>query len=715
MPQMANPYLQCFACGQMGHYARECLAVQTARMQQLIVTPVTQDNKVAHNYFGVKFTSNQLQNIDRLGKRAVHGKLKTRRKNKRRRVVTEGPTTPIQVTQEVKPINGEEEEGNKETTNTSEPMKEVGVLGVVGDKDEGGESDNVRRMDKQDYSSVKEREVVVNKLSREERQQFTAAFTTVKIQGRTIRTLADSGASHSAIASSWVKHLNLEQLIRPSDIKLVDAQKEAITIQGEIDIPVEFGKKEFIWTFAVADNLFCPLILGMDVLHKGCLNFNKKRIKIQGETMPVTFNLRELRQFTVIALMNRVIPTQKVVKIKGKVIRDTIPNTNLQSHTYIVNTSGMMVDSVLTKSEIRKDTKGREEECITLLAINPTYNKRQIKRGDILATLEIFREDEMEVLYRDSPKSGSPRSRATSITNRDEEEIYTHPIHPIASIVAIKSRQSPGGEKVRDCISVGGGNNNTICQPESKGGVDGVAFVQPVEVVSEHNKEVSSTTMSIEGVGQLSNCPSIIGLKVPLVVREKVDSTVGGSGQPESKGGPATLDSPRKMWEDWVSDRMEESDVVTSEVSPSDPGTITIDEVAPDQPCVHVSPVQHGNSQQSGVGGTIVHPACCNTIVQDPVPKGMECINSQEMLYKGDQVLMEQLIEERNKGQKTIYKGAEQEIIKEMVKESKCSNEQKRQLAELLTNNKEILVPGLTSEFTGGNAFFQPHQDQVDT
>ena len=82
--------------------------------------------------------------------------------------------------------------------------------------------------------------------------------------------------------------------MKPSKLQLVNAQKESIPVRGEITLPVEFGRRVFQWTFAIVDNLFCPAILGVNVLHKGCINFNKRRVKISGECMPIVFTLREL-------------------------------------------------------------------------------------------------------------------------------------------------------------------------------------------------------------------------------------------------------------------------------------------------------------------------------------------------------------------------------------------------------------------------------------
>jgi len=93
------------------------------------------------------------------------------------------------------------------------------------------------------------------KVSKEIKEQFTAAFTTIRVDNKTICTFADSSAS--VIAFTWVKYLKMEDLIKPSNIWLVNAQKESIPVRSEITLPVEFGRKVFQWTFAVVDSLFC--------------------------------------------------------------------------------------------------------------------------------------------------------------------------------------------------------------------------------------------------------------------------------------------------------------------------------------------------------------------------------------------------------------------------------------------------------------------------
>ena len=73
---------------------------------------------------------------------------------------------------------------------------------------------------------------------------------------------------------------------------------------------------------------------------------------------------------------------------------------------------------------------------------------------------------------------------------------------------------------------------------------------------------------------------------------------------------------------------------------------------------------------------------------------------------------MEQLIEERERGHKIVYKGAEKDIIESMLNDPQymLTRKEKPKVVELLYNYKEIIVPGLSPEFRGGNAFSKPHR-----
>ena len=221
--------------------------------------------------------------------------------------------------------------------------------------------------------------------------------------------------------------------------------------------------------------------------------------------------------------------------------------------------------------------------------------------------------------------------------------------------------------------------------------------------------EVLSNTLVRDGVRQEDSSHfSRKGLKVPLKVNEGTDTAVGGSEQPQSKGSLMSSNSYLQVGEGLTSSRMEESLVYNSVVNLPDQEVTSTDRGARDQPyaCISsdmtVNPPYHDH--QNGA-------RCCSAVNQNSVPLVVK-MSSQELLKKGNKTLMEQLIEEMERGHKTIYKSAEKDIIKSMLNDPQCmlTEEEKPKVVELLHNYKEIIVPGLSPEFRGGNAFFKPHR-----
>ena len=96
------------------------------------------------------------------------------------------------------------------------------------------------------------------------------------MQGKQIKALADTDASSSIVALNWVKYLKLEHLITPIEESFLSAQGSKMLVEGTINIPITFGNKEFMWTFRVAKELICPMIIGMDILHEGSINLKKR-------------------------------------------------------------------------------------------------------------------------------------------------------------------------------------------------------------------------------------------------------------------------------------------------------------------------------------------------------------------------------------------------------------------------------------------------------
>jgi len=66
--------------------------------------------------------------------------------------------------------------------------------------------------------------------------------------------------------------------------------------------------------------------------------------------MLVTFSLKELRQFTVVAAVNKVLFSKGI--LKQKVMKNTISFSLLKLQLYFVNTGSMLIDSVLVTLKV---------------------------------------------------------------------------------------------------------------------------------------------------------------------------------------------------------------------------------------------------------------------------------------------------------------------------------------------------------------------------
>ena len=710
----------CFQCGQVGHMARDCQSIQFQKAMMLALSnQQSQQNKPAtSNYQGkevereAKATTVQLRGRKRVRKEdSDSGKKRKAKRRKRCKDMKE---------EREKWKNQAKEEENNEIGQEKSEKREKTRSNLEKDVKKEGDNHKIpgKTYPKRKFMPIHENEMdhlmAIND-DKSKRRKYTATFTTVNVYGKPIRTLADSGASHSVISLAWLRYIGGEKLIKDSAVVLMDAQGEEIKVNGEVTLPVQFGKGLFEWKFCVAEELFCPLILGVDVMNKGSINFQKKRLKINGEYMPITFTLNEIQQYTVVAAINKKVPAHELVKIKGRVIRDEDCSSLVEPQTYVVNTGGMLVDSLVVESKIKQHNKKSGEtenqEVITMLAMNVTNKSKQVKKGDILATLSVLKEQECEVMYTNLRKPST-----TSITNTPLiESLYEG---GIASIVAIRSRQDEKNEVNRevplseDC--------HFLQQPELKGGLrepDEVFLTDGNSVV--HNEEVISNI--VEGMTRSHvECPTRIkGFKVPLVIRQagcdevsmrQSESKDGPSRQPESKGGPTLANESELVQKDLESDRMMQNLAIGTGEGVPDQDTEATGLKEDTQSCVLASP-EVGRLEQvvNDPEGT----STCSAISQEEL-EDIEFINSQDMLSVGSQYLKKHLVEERERDKKDVFKGPTEGVIPLMVEECECTIEEKAEIKNLLTKYKEILVTSLTPEFTGGNAYFQPHEINLE-
>ena len=220
--------------------------------------------------------------------------------------------------------------------------------------------------------------------------KWTAAFTITKVMNKPTRTLMDTGASHSVVSFNWVQQLKLEKFIQPIDVHMVDAQKREIPVNGKITLTVEFGGKDFEWTVRVAPNMICPLIIGIDILHKGAISLVNRWVEIGNYRQPITITLSELQQATVMAAVNTVIQPYSYKEIKGKLIKDNLNEIeNLEPQNYILNAGGIVtVNQLVTSEKCKAQGAQHINEYVPVKLFNKTNKKMCIKKGTVMATAE---------------------------------------------------------------------------------------------------------------------------------------------------------------------------------------------------------------------------------------------------------------------------------------------------------------------------------------
>ena len=716
----------CWKCNKPGHMAVDCVGVQTQMMlQQLIQTLSKNKDTTPYDNSGegsriphkevlekkeLKLQTKPSQALTRVklnAKRKRETK-KEGRKLKKIKMQLAEIKAEIKARDPIEVVTNIQDENLKEIKDTGEKLKKFST----------GENElPVYESELNHIMAINEREEEINKGIE---KKYTATFTTVKIYNKPIHTLADSGASHSIVAYNWLKYVGCENLMKESLTKLKDAQGGSMTVLGEVTLPVEFGNKIFDWEFLVVTELFCPLILGVNIMHSGSINFKKRRLKIEGQRMPITFTLNKAQHYTVVAACNRVIPAHELLKIKGKVINSIQEGTALKPQTYVINTGGLLRDSTVVNSKIlpvtNKKGKQTDEERVKVLAMNPFNKDRWVKKGDILATLDLITDETHELLYADLNKSILINEIKTISVDNPPAVDSLHE-GGVASIVAIRPKQQ---QLVSRQVPPNVDGCSTIQLPVNEGGLD---IELPIVHRSgegfggnpaAHNRSVDSivkkTDMEISG-----SDISRKGLKVPLIVdllekdmnigMRQPDETGGSSRQPVHEGGPTHAGSLVSKQYESISNGMEDPDLLNSGKSTDVQGVEYLEEMKLRDPsCVLVSPA-HDVSVQEWDDQT-----CHNIYQEQKEEEKLIFINSQEMLNIGNENLQKHLILEREKDNKDRFKGPPEEVIENMIKECECTIEQKEKLKEVLINYKEILVSSLTPEFTGGNAYFQPHE-----
>ena len=90
----------------------------------------------------------------------------------------------------------------------------------------------------------------------------------------------------------------------------------------------------------MAKELICPMIVGMNILHKEAVGSRKRIVKIQNQKMPITVILQEMMQHTMIAMQNICIApdVQENIVVNAMIVRTLDANIiESKEHTYVLN------------------------------------------------------------------------------------------------------------------------------------------------------------------------------------------------------------------------------------------------------------------------------------------------------------------------------------------------------------------------------------------
>ncbi len=534
------------------------------------------------------------------------------------------------------------------------------------------------------------------------KKKWTAAFAMLVVKSRSVRTLIDTGASHSVVALSWLKYLKLDHLIKKTKAQMVDAQKVRIPIVGTVTIPVEFGNKTFDWKFRVSENLICPMIVGMNILHEAVIKMKNRKVKIGDQSVPIWITLEELHQHAIVSAINKIIPPYSVVNMLGRVIKNH--DGELRNKTqYVVNSNNDVLNDQLIESYIEQHSLTKEDiEYVNLKIVNETPRKLKVIKGDILAFAEQLTVEDTE--------------RVCAIT----EEIAMQNIQQLmkSEVTVSDSEQKEADTKLLTPSHGPNNNNKTKNRPKTKKEnhpeVRNVKLYEDPENIEKrmHEKTVSAFKSCLE-VQPTHNSEAVVE------DLERIKSSITGAGATEE-----IVESNMAIGKE--DGFLHLRDHPNSTITCNTPKTLSAVRL---QSTLETTISEETLGQRS------------TTIEEDPKELQYDSLStlSQEKLdsydekdlvkwLDSDQILpmgkdgpvvqekvdsTQQYIESTLRRDKESGKTKEtitDEQIKELVKDSNITEKEKEQLIDLLKRFKAQMSAGFSDKNPAGSSFFIPHK-----
>ena len=578
--------------------------------------------------------------------------------------------------------------------------------------------------------------------------RWTAAFTITKIFNKPTRTLADTGASHSVVCRRWLKYLGLEDSIRPTDMVMLDAQKNKIPVAGVVTLPVTFGNKEFEWEMRVSDELICPMILGMDVLHTGGVNCAKRLVEIDGETQPITITLGELDQPSVLAATNRVVNPYSYGMIQGKIIHDKGEHdASMHGGTYILNAGGIIRANQLVTSTKHKAENAKEiSEYVPIQIFNGTGKKMCIKKGTILATAEAVTGDTLNALTEYTVERvidnyailASVKFSDTITQHSPTQEVgNSNPVTQEGNTMVMADMPSCCNSVTYHALGIGIGvlkeregtpeimvspNSNSATVTSDSTGIEpqsskGIMNSQAAQI----NLELPRRETRTDGPFHLSETPRdssmmqqgrVEGVNThgPFEVSNHNNTLKHDWSQQcsvhKAEEQRSLIDKPMQE-STWAQDTSKAQGLPEGSLCALDNDTIakTVSELREE-----VLSYQMFKQVEEGVNALLKDNQLSSSVVGKDQREGQQTKEEGSIEGGNTKEHLEHLQQNLVKETGLINEEDCLKEIKDMVSKAECDETQKAELEAIFLESKEQFLPGFTKDFPAGSSFFVPHE-----
>ena len=655
----------CYTCHRVGHKAAEC---PTNNKQDDILKLLSElANKQNNNYELSKFLGEipptpKYTHKERMGAIDINSKKRPRRVMQRNSIKIRSnkySRTDLEAQNSTKTLEKEE--------------KETKFEGAEEDKS-GNNQNTVATMHIHAENDI---------------DDVTAAYTVTTIDNKPVRTLVDSGANRSCVSAHLVQYLKYQDRVIPLNEQILDAQKQAMQLQGTVILPVKFGSKIYNWRFRVMNTLIAPLIIGTDVFQTmgGQIHFTKRFVKIAEDKQLIALTLNEHKQSTVIAMVNRTIAPNEIMEVTGELIHNDINHIPVKHkkkrNIYVVNTGGVFINDQLVESTATYTKQsGNSHEYIKVRACNNSNKSKQIKKGDIIATVDCLSDNK----YEFSNDIGCTDNTLSHINSTSLAKAK------LACITYIKAKTNTKRAQ-GDSLNEGGPSMTK----ERGGNLDFTSSVQITEIthLSNSQREVPSSGSKLDRGGLLTQVGTLDQSKANkgrvlnhLIDPEAVISEMETSVVPQRQAKNSI-----QIMESYTSQNNQCQSVedcqMMGKLNPSSEiffvSSKAKDAIAEMEDeggaCVLLNKFKIAPTGGDEIG---VLPTLA------PLPEGST--NNDNVIANAQK-----------------NRGISEEDVEKMMAKIEIPNEYKDKVKGLITEYKEIFAHNLSAEFTGGNSYFSPH------